>query len=90
MMLPIQATQGGPYKDIPGFNINGELSSWKAFWSIPRKLPDEPPEAAILHLANTLSKNPALLQVCNTNDPVVLNSVRSCASGRFRQPGETT
>ena len=53
MQLPIQAAQGGPYKDIQAFY--GKLSSWEAFWSIPRKLPDEPPEAAILRLANTLS-----------------------------------
>ena len=83
MQLPIQAAHEGPYKDIQAFN--GELSSWEAFWFIPRKLVDEPPEAAILRLANG-----ALLQVCNPIAPVVLNSVGSCASGRFRQQSEAT
>lgn len=65
MQLPIQATQGGPDIDLQAFNE--ELSSWETFWSKPRRLPDESPETALLPLAKTLSKNPALLEVCHHN-----------------------
>lgn len=63
MRLPIQATEEGAYKDLEAFDR--ELSNWEAFWSIARRLPDESAETAILRLANTLSNNPTLLQVCN-------------------------
>ena len=63
MQLPIQATQEGPYEDLEAFNK--EMSRWEAFWSIPRRLPDECPEAVILRLAKNLSENPAVLQVCH-------------------------